>query len=230
MLRYPRLATVRALRERQALCVLLEWHDESPDLSFEGAYYPSAVKSPVAKVQESTLLRDELTVWIGQPRSSGSQSSVLQGIKTNGYWMWRSQWQRDKDLKPSRDVQKQYGGAYVDMYPLVGNGAFAARSVDNTNTLADFTDPSVWVVEPAPDVYKPPTTRSLDGEGRWRNDNWRVQFRVPFTQLKEFGKRLELVLAIADGGLGERKAERAVSRAVRLNLGDSFTGKGAVTR
>lgn len=213
-----RLVTVRALREPTAVLLLFEWPDASPDMSFEGASYPRALASPVSKAQESTLLRDELTVWIGAESALGMQNAVLNGLPGNGYWVWRSQWQSDKDRNFLGEVRMRYGRPYVDFYPVQWAGAYPARFVENSNAIMGTSAACRWVMKPARDVYTPPETRHIDGEGRWRDGRWRVMFRVPSTELEKFGNRLAIVFSVADGGLAERKHQRAVSQPLTLDL------------
>lgn len=225
-----RLVTIRALRESTAILVLFEWPDASPDMSFEGAYYPRALTSPVSKAQESTLLRDELTVWVGEASSTGVQNSVLNGLRRNGFWIWRSQWQRDKDRNFLGVVRTKYGKPYTAYYPVHWDGAYPARFVENTNAIMGSLTSCRWIVEPARDVYTPPVARDIDGDGRWQDGRWRVMFRVPSSEFEKLGNRLAIVLSIVDGGLAERKHQRAVSQPLTLDLRIAAGSAGGPSR
>lgn len=225
-----RLATIRALEQGTTLWLLVEWPDTSPDVSFEGAYYPSTVQSPVPKVQQSTLLRDELTVWLGRGQSSGPRTSVLNDLPTIGYWEWRSQWQTDKDRQSMTAVKKTYGVPYVNYYPVEGDGAYPARFVNNTNTITDSKSSCKWTLAPARDVYTPAVTRPLDGDGIWRDGKWRVMFRAPLADLPNDGRRWEIVLSIADGGMAEQKHERTVTEPITIAAGSPRGQQGGGER
>lgn len=214
----PRPITIRATSDGSSFCLLVEWPDEGPDLGFEGAYYTSWVKSERAMVQESALLRDEVEVWLGPASSDGSQNEALRAEGDHGHWVWRSQWQGDKDRNFIGEVRKQTGTPYVAYYPIKGDGAFAARYVGDTNAITDSVAACKWIVKAAKDVYTPPITRALDGEGRWNNDRWRVLFKAPISSVLAIGTRLGLTVAITDGTLGARSSQRAISKPLLLDL------------
>jgi hypothetical protein len=213
-----RMVTVRALREPNDFAFLFEWPDSSPDLSFEGASYPRALTSPVSKAQESTLLRDELIVWIGGASSTGAQNAVLNALHENGFWIWRSQWQRDKDRHLISEVRAKYGKPFVEFYPVQWEGAYPARFVGNTNAIMGASSSCQWIVRPARDVYTPPVTRKIEGEGHWQGGRWRVMFRVPSAELEKLGNPLSMIFSVVDGGLAERKHLRIISSPLRLDL------------
>ncbi len=217
-LHWPRPVTLRGMTDGRDLCLLVEWVDETPDMGFEGAYYPSWINSPRAMVQESTLLRDELDVWFGPVDAASPYYRALSNDLTHGHWAWRSQRQTEKDRNFIAMARKEFGTPYVNYYPIQGDGAFAARYVGNTNAITASPKACEWVARPAKDVYTQPLTKTLDGEGRWNQGTWRVMFKVPLASLEAISQRLELVLRLSDGGLGERKAECSITQPLVLDL------------
>lgn len=221
----PRPISVRGVTDGTSFCLLLEWRDETPDLGFEGAYYTSWAKGERAMVQESTLLRDEVAVWLGPASSNGTQNQALRAERDHGHWVWSSQWQMDKDRNFIGNVRKEIGTPYVEYYPLEGDGAFAARYVGNTNAITSSDAACKWIVQASKDVYTPPVTRVLDGEGRWNDGRWRVLFEAPVSSLLAIGTKLELVMGITDGGLGERNSQHTFTEPLLLDLSSWARGK-----
>lgn len=213
----PRPLAVRAATDGATLFLLVEWFDTTSDLGYEGAFYSNWIHSGREMAPESTLLRDELLVLLGPAVPNGSPSSFQSAESDHGHWIWRSQWQHDRDRDAMATLRKENGTPYVDSYPLKGDGAFAARYAQNTNAISQ-SDPCKWIVKPARDVYTPPVTRPLDGEGRWHDDRWRVLFKVPISSLLTLGGRLELSFRITDGGLGERGIQAPVSSPCVIDL------------
>jgi len=226
----PRVAVVRALKVPGGSALLFEWPDASPDLSFEGSMYPRVLRSAAAKVQETVLVRDALTVSLGPARGAGLLSAASRGLTRHGAWIWRSEWQAARDRSASAARQQAARKSYIALYPIQGDGAYPARFVANTNAIVEPPSPCRWLVRPAPDVYTPPVERPMAGEGRWRDGRWRVLFNVPDSHLAPFGRRIALVLAITDGGLGERARDRSVSEPLCLELSGAGMAAGGGAR
>lgn len=224
-LHQPRPITVRTLFDRATFYLLVEWRTDVPDLGFDGAYYPSWVNSERAMVQESTLLRDEIVVWFGPAGSNGSQNEALRAERSHGHWVWKSQWQDDVDSSVVGKVRKELGTPYVMYYPIEGDGALVARSVGNTNAITDADSACKWIMNPAKDVYTLPGIGVLDGEGRWKDGRWRVLFRAPVSSMLKLGTTLQLTVGIANGSLGERSGQRAISQPLLLDLSSLEEGK-----
>lgn len=218
--------TVRSLRNGENLYMLIEWHDEHPDLSYEGVLYNSWLKSGKEIGPMTTLLRDEVNVWFGPVYASGPLNGAMADEKNHGHWVWRSQDQRDLDQDFIDKAQKEFGIPYVNYYPILSTGAYAARYVGNTNAILGARSSCQWVVKPAQSVYIPAISVPLQGKGQWRDDTWRVMFEVPVASLSELGDRLEVVMSIADGGQGERKAERTISQPLVLDISPRAEGVG----
>ncbi|MCW5943444.1 MAG: hypothetical protein KIS66_14525 [Fimbriimonadaceae bacterium] len=219
--RNPRGVTARCLSTPRSLAICLEWGDESADISLEGIYYPATLAGEGNVVQQTTLLRDEVTVWLDPANGRGSDA---------GRWTWRSQDQADLDRNFMRAVRKENGSPVADYYPLHNDGAYAARYLSNANAIIGTPSSCRWIVEETPSVYGATKARQLRGEGRWKSGKWRVVFEAPWSELAALGSSCELTIAVTDGGAGERRTEAALSEGVRLDLGARGPQAGGVRR
>ena len=223
-----RFATVRAQRSDDSLFLLVEWRDRFGDMGFEGAYYPSAVNSAEPLVQETTLLRDSLTLWLGGDRFS-STGAVLAGAERGGRLVWTSQWQSDFDRNFMASVKKKSGTPVVDFYQLSGDGAYPARFVGNSNAILAATKPCRWIVEDDRSVVASAVERSVEGYGKWRDGKWRVVFRLPITEMDHLGDKIAVALAVTDGSASEWRDDLKVSQAFYLLPGRA-RGNGKVAK
>lgn len=213
-----RPVTVRSIMHGQEAFILVEWHNEHPDLSYEGALYGNWLQSGKEMGPMTTLLRDEVDIWFGPIGSPSPLSDAMANESHHGHWVWRSQWQLDQDRNYLAKIRKEFGTPYVNYYPIVSDGAYGARYVGNTNAVLASCASCRWIVKPPKDVFTPEVTLPIQGMGQWRNDTWRVMFIVPIASLTRFGDQLEFVLSISDGIVSERKRERSISKPFILLL------------
>lgn len=201
----PRAVDVRAAVDSDQLVLMFEWPDSSEDLSFEGAYYSSAVFGSEAVVQETKLLRDSLSLQLSL------------GTATIGTVEWRSKWQFDVDRKPIAKAREEFGTPVADYYELNGDGAYGARYLRNTNAIGEEVSACRWTIERAESVYENGVFEPLDGGGRWKGDRWRIQMRLPLDKFQG-AKAVTARVAIADGGLAETEQHPARSLPIVLAL------------
>lgn len=205
-----RLAKIRSKQTPDGLQVLVEWPDQSPDMSFEGSDYARALKSDLPKVQESTLLRDEIHVWLGK-------GPLERGRRTLGVWNWKSQWQQFVDDKARAKAPQSPNKRYTDFYPQTDEGAYAARYTANPNAIVDPQSSVEWMVNEKSSVYGLSQRLPMEGIGRWQNGYWRVIFQVPTDVAQTLDRKVHATLRVVDGYLGERPNTPGVSEPFELD-------------
>ncbi|HWP31141.1 MAG TPA: hypothetical protein VNK96_05395 [Fimbriimonadales bacterium] len=214
-----RVIRVRALQTSDRLFLLAEWDDATKDMSFQDSTYRGPGWLPEVYHQSTVLLRDELEVRFAQVKTGGTYERIANG-RWQGSWVWKSQWQQDADSKMYASIKERYPRNYVDVYPFVKDAAYMpARALENTNALTDGSSAAHWFAAPPKGRFGQPKDTNLFGRGVWNAGKWHVMFSIPLKEIDfEKGNCLEIVFAISDGRLGEKKGRRGISEPVRILL------------
>lgn len=217
-----RVIVVRALQSGYGVTLLIEWPDSTKDLTFEGATYASARYGTTMFTQEAPLRRDELEVRFA-PHFPTATYKLLADEAHEGSWVWKSQWQRQIEMKALDKVIAKYPRDYVDDYPFPGDRAFfPARAVENTAALHEQQGSVRWLAPPATGRYGHPIASHLTGTGVWQEGRWRVVIFVPTVQSDGLVAltpgRWDLTFLVADGRKGESERKRGISQPLLLHV------------
>lgn len=211
----PRLVSLRALKRDGLTYFLLEWHDDSPDMSFFGTMDQGWLDKEREMAPESALMRDDVRlVLLDAPVDESAESEA-----TAGYWQWKSQWQFDRSLLAK--LRAEIGVPYSDYTILNHDGAFPARYLDNTNAIREPGESGNWVHSEYKTVYSPARITPMKAIGNSKFARWRVLFTLDREQMSRLAGKINFYVSLANGGYGEGRKFRCLSVHARLVSGVS---------
>lgn len=206
--RENRQVTVKAAVHDGYVYLLIEWPDNSPDMSFLG---------PKEQFQQEELLRDEMEFFIAPADSKGSPLAVVAANSIrHGYLAWKSQWKFNAEKHQLEVIRKRFPRDYVDYYPFAGDLAYLPPlAVGNTNTIYDLDRPIMWLTGRP---YYESSETEISATSAWKEDRWRVLMRLDGKKDLSSSNTVFVLIRLADGGKDERNSFRAVSQIVKLSL------------
>lgn len=230
-----RTVNVRALSDGERLYVLLEWPDESPDLSFKGPY---------ANIERGETLRDAAQLAFSAGKVEPVPSFELSGgVGSVALWHWNSHWQRAVETASAGVIGDRTPDGIADMYPFEPDILYyPARAAGNENARESRAGSAEVLVVSRGGALRPHPDPKLTAHGVWFDGHWRVLFVRPLATPGDpspifSGNRTTFEVALWDGGFGDRAAARAIStpiplyakvpvaaNAVRVSMGSSQGG------
>lgn len=211
---FLRTATVRALSDGERLYVLVQWPDESPDWSFKGPY---------ENIERGETVRDaaQLTFTAGKVEPV-PVFELADSTGSVAIWRWKSQWQRAVETAASDVVGDRAPVQIADDYPFEHDTLYyPARAAGNENArdVRQGSSDELIATRGKP-VGRHPATE-LHAKGGWSDGYWNVLFVRPLASPGDPApifsvNRSAVQVALWDGGLGDRKASRAVSTAIPI--------------
>lgn len=209
-----RTVNVRALSDGERLYVLLEWPDESPDLSFKGSY---------ANIERGETLRDAVQLAFSAGKVEPVPSIELSGgAGSVALWHWNSHWQRAVETAAAGVIGDRTPDGIADMYPFEQDLLYyPARAAGNENARESRAGSAEVLVVSRGVAMRPHPDPKLTARGVWFDGRWRVLFVRPLATPGDpapifSGNRTTFEVAIWDGGFGDRSAARAISTPISL--------------
>lgn len=209
-----RTVIVRALSDGERLYVLLEWPDESPDLSFKGPY---------ANIERGETLRDAAQLVFSAGKVEPIPSFELSGVAGSvALWHWNSHWQRAVETVAAGVIGDRTPEGIADLYPFEDDLLYyPARSAGNENARESRQGAAEVLVASRGLALRPHPDPKLMANGVWFEGRWRVLFVRPLATPGDpapifSGNRTTFQVALWDGGFGDRNAARAVSPPIPL--------------
>jgi hypothetical protein len=211
-----RTITSRALHDGERLYVLMEWEDETEDLTagrlteFSDA---AAVQFPVAEGEAVPAF------CMGDPNTPVN------------IWQWKAAWQTDVE-EGFVDVDDIYPDMFVDHYPFGEEAIFyPARSAGNVFAQTDRTTAVDNLLAGSFGTLTQATDQIVAGAGGWQDGIWRVVFARDLTADADYsqfgeGASTNVAFAVWDGAAGERDGIKSVSQFLTLELSSVETGGG----
>lgn len=209
-----RTATVRTLSDGELLYILLEWTDESPDLSFKGPY---------EFIERGETLRDAAQIAFSAGKVEPMPLFALAGSTgAVTLWQWNSHWQRAFETAQAGVIGDRTPDNIADMYPYEGEILYyPARAAGNENARESRSEPAEAMIAARNSGLKLHPDARLVGRGSWSGGKWRVHFVRPLVTPGDPGpifsnSRTTFAVSLWDGGQGDRGASRAVSTPILL--------------
>lgn len=209
-----RTVVVRALSDGERLYVLLEWPDESPDLSFKGPY---------ANIERGETVRDAAQLAFSAGKVEPTPSFELsRGVGSVALWHWNSHWQRAVETAAAGVIGDLTPESIADVYPFEGDLLYyPARAAGNENARESRAGAAELHVASYGVALRPHPDPKLSARGVWSDGRWRVLFVRPLATPGDpapvfSGNRTSFEVALWDGGLGDHSSARAVSSPIPM--------------
>jgi hypothetical protein len=211
-----RAVTARALHDNDRLYVLLEWEDDTEDLT----------------VGHLTEFSDAAALQF--PVSEGeSVPSFCMGDPTApvNIWQWKGSWQTDID-QGFVDIPDLYPNASVDAYPFEDEDEFyPARYVGNIFADTDRTTPVDNLLAGSFGTITQADDQMVNGSGEWRDGSWRVLFARDLDVGEGYSRfsvneSTNVAFAVWDGAENERNGVKSVSQFLTLTVSDEIAEGG----
>jgi len=200
-------ANVRALVNRTAIAILMEWRDPTRDVQLVRTQdFSDAVAVQIVDAGGTAAP----FVCMGQ---TGFQTQI---------WQWRAD--RDPYAGGGLRLEDVYPNIYADAYPFVNESTFyPALYVGNVLVTQNETPVQVLVAGGSGTIA-PAGIASVYGAGVWSDNSWRVVFSRMLQPASSAevalrnGARFAISFAAWDGSSGERDGMKSTSNWVDLDV------------
>lgn len=207
---------VRSLRDEENLYILLEWQDETQDLS----------------ASRTEDFRDAAAVeFPANPGGSLPAFCMGQSDARVNIWHWKADWQRDID-EGFVSVQDVYPNTAVDDYPFQGEDTFySGFAAGNPLSVPERQSPVENLVSASFGTLTHSDIQDVAGRGVWRDSVWRVLYVRAMGAGSgeeiaplEAASQTNVAFAVWDGSHGDRNGQKSVSQFVDFFIAGEAAG------